>query len=541
MAVAVHHGLKPSSGGQRCRLQSFTHLDYTLTVLKNNNLAHSSNQASEPLFFQRCFSTPCLSLGAKVEEECDVNPRIEILGGSTASDVRALVVEVAIAIASGVNPIAVSGGLGGVYYMNSRNGRKVAIAKPVDEEPLAFNNPKGFGGLMLGQPGLKRSIRIGETGVRELAAYLLDHGGFSGVPPTALVKICNVPFHVNNTSAVPPSNYKIASLQRFVDHEFDAGEMGPTCFSVASVHKIGILDLRLLNLDRHSGNILAKKPASDAPVAGSVELVPIDHGLCLPEWIDDPFFEWLHWPQAAVPFSESECEYISSLDPFKDAELLRNELPSIKESSIRVLVLCTILLKSTAEAGLCLADIGEMMTRRFSGGEERCSVLEEICLQCKASLPGEMSGTEDKAGETSDETMQFEMETDIYPAGETAGFLGLQETLQGMLNPPKVMRLSSLQSLSGIPDSPLSSICEQDDESGDMGAELDDPKQAIMNRSVSFSVPQHMNEGEGISLGDMSEDEWGLFLESFEKLLPQVIEDTKCKGLKQRLGTSCEF
>ncbi|KAI9082052.1 hypothetical protein K1719_035977 [Acacia pycnantha] len=100
------------------------------------------------------------------------------------------------------------------------------------------------------------------------------------------------------------------------------------------------------------------------------ELVPIDHGFCLPEWMDDPYFEWLHWPQASIPFSESELEYISKLDPFRDAKLLRTELPLLRESSIRVLLVCTIFLKQAAAAGLCLADIGQMMTREFCEKEQ---------------------------------------------------------------------------------------------------------------------------------------------------------------------------
>ncbi|XP_038698063.1 phosphatidylinositol 4-kinase gamma 8-like [Tripterygium wilfordii] len=162
----------------------------------------------------------------------------------------------------------------------------------------------------------------------------------------------------------------IDSLQSFIGHDFDAGELGPSGFSAASVHRIGIFDARLLNLDCHAGNMLVKKhDQHENYCVGADELVPRDHGLCLPEWLDDPYLEWQHWPQASVPFSESELEYISNLDAFKDAELLRRELPSLRESSIRVLVLCTIFLKRAAAVGLCLSDIGEMMTREFCGGE----------------------------------------------------------------------------------------------------------------------------------------------------------------------------
>lgn len=404
MAVAIdqqHHGFKPFSRSQRCKLQSFGHLDYNNIPELNNNQTNPTFSHSFELAFQadnipRSFSTPCLPLTG---EDLNPHPRIEIVRGSGAP-VHALVVEVAIAMASGIQPIPLPSGLGGAYVFLNQNGNNIAVAKPVDEEPLALHNPKGLGGTqMLGQPGLKRSIRIGETGIRELAAYLLDHENFAGVPPTALVKFCHAKFSDTTTTV------KLASLQRFVGHGFDAGELGPSFFSVDSVHQIGILDIRLLNLDRHAGNMLVMKKHDNNNNSNYLngvtvtDLVPIDHGFCLPEWLDDPYFEWLHWPQASVPFSDSEIEYISKLDPFKDADILRTEVPSLRESSIRVLIVCTIFLKQAVAAGLCLADIGQMMTREFCGSEESPSELENICLQVKSHVSNNENNNKEESSE----------------------------------------------------------------------------------------------------------------------------------------------
>ncbi|XP_045793174.1 phosphatidylinositol 4-kinase gamma 8 [Trifolium pratense] len=392
MAVAIdqqHHGFKPFSRSQRCKLQSFGHLDYN-NILELNQTTILAFQADN---IHRSFSTPCLPLTG-VEDLNPPHPRIEIVRGSGAP-VHALVVEVAVAMASGIQPIPLPSGLGGAYVFHNQNGNNIAVAKPVDEEPFALNNPEGLQSTnhqMLGQPSLKRPIRIGETGIRELAAYLLDHGGFSGVPPTALVKFCHATFSDSSATV------KLASLQRFVGHGFDAGELGPSLFSVDSVHKIGILDIRLMNLDRHAGNMLVMKHDHNSFVNGNAaaDLVPIDHGFCLPEWLDDPYFEWLHWPQASIPFSESELEYISKLDPFKDADILRSEVPSLRESSIRVLIVCTVFLKQAAVAGLCLADIGQMMTREFCRGEESSSELENICLKLKTNINNENGKEQDE-------------------------------------------------------------------------------------------------------------------------------------------------
>jgi hypothetical protein len=146
---------------------------------------------------------------------------------------------------------------------------------------------------------------------------------------------------------------KLGSLQEFVYHIADTSDFGASRFRTRDVHAIGILDIRLFNTDRHAGNILVRQPqltgscrdlaaftgstrtlGSRAPsfltntaaaaVAGSeYELIPIDHGFCLPEALEAPYFEWLHWPQACLPFSEEELKYIARLDAADDIALLQ--------------------------------------------------------------------------------------------------------------------------------------------------------------------------------------------------------------------------
>ena len=91
-------------------------------------------------------------------------------------------------------------------------------------------------------------------------------------------------------------------------HDCDTSEMGASRFGARDVHRIGILDLRIWNTDRHAGNILVRRQrASSAGLSGlqmldssQLELVPIDHGFCLPESLEPPYFEWLHWPQVCL-------------------------------------------------------------------------------------------------------------------------------------------------------------------------------------------------------------------------------------------------
>lgn len=544
MAVVVdqHPGIKPPTRSQRCRLLSFTHLDFFAFEPSPTDLAYSLGKADLTASFHRSLSTPCLTLTSKVDEEFNESRKVELIGGKGVSKVRALVVEVAIALASGVDPVPISSGLGGAYFLHNRNGDNIAVAKPIDEEPLALNNPKGFTGRMLGQPGLKRSVRVGETGVRELAAYLLDHDGFAGVSPTALVKFSHVKFHVNDSSPISSSRHKIASLQRFVEHDSDAGDLSPSGFSVSSVHRIGILDIRLLNIDRHSGNILVGKYECDKHSLGAAELIPIDHGLCLPEWLDDPYFEWLHWPQASIPFSDAEMEYISNLNPFEDAQLLRTQLPRLGESSIRVLVVCTILLKRAACAGLCLGDIGEIMTRDGHGGEETMSVLEIICVRAKDAVfmltndldYGVIGG---EARQEKDFSMfQFDEEC---KEDDHRSMFNPSKVVQTRVGKPPLAPQAHSERLVNIlsSDVKLGSHVERDYQSS-VDSIMHETKPHHLVKSISFAAPGRKNEIEGISFGEMNEIEWEFFLEMFEKLLPEVFEERKSTGITQRVGSA---
>lgn len=366
-------------------------------------------------FIHRSLSTPCLSPTGRDIQQSDQSGPIEILGCSNHfSRVKQLVEEIVKAVRSGVVPIPINSGLGGAYYFKNCQGENIAIVKPTDEEPYAPNNPKGFVGKALGQPGFKRSVRVGETGFREVAAFLLDHDHFARVPSTALVKVTHSIFNVNDgvngyKHQQRDQVSKIASLQQFIPHDFDASDHGTSSFPVSAVHRIGILDIRILNTDRHAGNLLVRKLDGSGRF-GHVELVPIDHGLCLPESLEDPYFEWIHWPQASIPFSEDELEYIDGLDPFRDSDMLRRELPMIREASLRVLVICTVFLKEAATFGLFLSEMGEMMSREFQGHEEEPSELELICIKARNLLGEEFLSHEVKA-KVNDE-FQFDIDVE---------------------------------------------------------------------------------------------------------------------------------
>uniref|UniRef100_A0A2P2L7D2 1-phosphatidylinositol 4-kinase n=1 Tax=Rhizophora mucronata TaxID=61149 RepID=A0A2P2L7D2_RHIMU len=535
-------------------------------------------------YMHRSSSTPCLSPSGRDIQQRDQSGPIEILGQAKIfSRVKHLVKEIVKAIKLGVDPILVHSGLGGAYYFRNSRGESVAIVKPTDEEPFAPNNPKGFIGKALGRPGLKRSVRVGETGFREVAAYLLDYDHFANVPATALVKITHSIFNVNdgvsgNNSLKKKQVSKIASFQQFIPHDFDASDHGTSSFPVSAVHRIGILDIRIFNTDRHAGNLLVRK-LDGIGRFGQTALIPIDHGLCLPETLEDPYFEWIHWPQASIPFSDDELEYIAKLDPAKDCEMLRAELPMIREACLRILILCTVFLKEAAASGLCLAEIGEMMTREFRAGEEEPSELEVVCNEAKG-LIAEMETLSPRA-DLGDEDFLFLIDSD-EPEFDFATKMKIYcDNMVG----------ASFQNGSGPFNGhcPLSKLEESTEEEEESGGEdwqegctmLPSPGQlptmsklSMSLKNTALGVKNHeyqnfsgvkpensyfTNTSSGnrsandqlpastgfVKLADMNEEEWTLFLEKFQELLYPAFAKRKSVTLgqrqRQRLGTSCQF
>lgn len=561
-------------------------------VLKNDlsDVRNDSPLLLTRNLIHRSSSTPCLSPTGKDLQHRDRSGPIEILGcPSRCSVAKQLVKTVVKAIKNGVDPIPIHNGLGGAYYFRNCHGESVAIVKPTDEEPFAPNNPKGFIGKALGQPGLKKSVRVGETGFREVAAYLLDYNHFANVPPTVLVKITHSMFNVNEgvscNSSKPPHRKqnpisKIASFQQFIPHDYDASDHGTSSFPVAAVHRIGILDIRIFNTDRHAGNLLVRKHKNGlAKFGGQVELIPIDHGLCLPETLDDPYFEWIHWPQASIPFSNEELEYIANLDPVRDSDMLRMELPMIREACLRVLVLCTHFLKEAAAYGLCLAEIGDMMSRQFTGRDEEPSELELVCIEARRLI----SEREVFLPETDidEEQIQFDIDCEetepIMPRtpGYCYGIRGgssrnplskLDESLEDEeeeeyenKNEDYASRATAIsptdkRSFNALKLSfSLKSICLMDKTQRHYSGfpKRDNfigktnnggGREGLQGWSRSANE-QLTVSASFVNLADMGEEEWGAFLEKFLELLQTSFRGRKCRSAdqKKRLGTSCQF
>ncbi|PPD98117.1 hypothetical protein GOBAR_DD04859 [Gossypium barbadense] len=498
---------------------SLTFGDLTL----NNDLSAIRNDS--PLLLtrnamHRSSSTPCLSPAWKNLQPRDGSGLVEILGFSTHS--------------SGTTELE------GHYGCDQEWGENVAIVKPADEEPFAPNNPKGFVGKALGQP-VTHSIFNVNDGVNR--NKLQDKKVVS----------------------------KIASLQQFIPHDFDAGDHGTSSFPVDAIHRIGILDIRIFNTDWHAGNLLVRKLGGVGGFS-QFELIPIDHGLCLPESLEDPYFEWIHWPQASIPFSEDELEYIKNINPMLDSDMLRAELPMIREACLRVLVLCSIFLKEAAAFGLCLAEIGEMMSREFHALEEEPSELELVCIEAK-ELVMEINMPFFEADERDDE-FQFDIDckeaevnftpntTRDLPAkalirhwSETMNNLNFlaevdedieASEIQVDEEPVRARNAGSLEEDWFHTASRLSLSLKRINNLGPKGFHYHGQKPERTHTMDYSSRMRSANEQlltstSFVKFADMNEEEWNLFIVKVKKLLCPAFANRRSRtiGERQRLGTSC--
>mmetsp|Transcript_18859 Transcript_18859/g.30827 ORF Transcript_18859/g.30827 Transcript_18859/m.30827 type:complete len:514 (-) Transcript_18859:137-1678(-) len=372
---------------------------------------------------------------------------------------------------------------GGVYYIRS-NGKISAVFKPIDEEPgtPSCANSKGF--------VMRHGIPAGEGYVREVAAYLLDHNSFAGVPPTVVVSLqskqwwsrgsCSSSYSGSGVSTLSPSSTqtsstksdsttgeskcgspqqvsftsrfnrdisqkkvmrnrtmsfqerrpsclntteeiafdqevdsseasKLGSLQAYVSHHSSSEDIGFSLFSPEMVQRIGALDIRILNLDRHAGNILLQTVNEkkftrgrlqrtesyhhSEPRNSTLKLIPIDHGLCLPKITefraeldgdsnaDCVTLEWIRWPQAKQPFHPDVLAYISALDIEADVHLLETALEGLLgPEELLTFRVCTMLLQMAAAQGHNLFFIGSILQ---SG--------ELVEMVKKAQLPKDLS------------------------------------------------------------------------------------------------------------------------------------------------------
>jgi len=248
-------------------------------------------------------------------------------------------------------PHLIESGDGGAYLLRSETNQLLAIFKPFDEDPFSDRNPKSEENKTWKHSTHQR----GMSAHREVAAYLLDHQRKAGVPLTLLVRL---------KCSRWGSEGKIGSLQKYEKHDHDSWELGPSLYDVDEVQRIALLDMRIINSDRHGGNILVRKENCSDNKKSSLKLIPIDHGLCLPDQMlqgKDLWFEWMSWPQAKKPIDLNLQKYIFHIDLEKDANLLRDL--GLNEDIVENMLLCSAIVQQGVMKGFTPYRIAKIITK----------------------------------------------------------------------------------------------------------------------------------------------------------------------------------
>ncbi len=253
--------------------------------------------------------------------------------------------EAALALRDGVKPKRVSIGASGVYFLMDRLGRQIGVFKPAE---LEVNRPENSSSRILSSFKFTPETCY----QRERAVYLLDREHFASVPHTITVRLPRSGFQ-NDVLSEHLDPFVTGSFQVFIHETSHFEDVREKDFDPHEIHKIAILDIRILNADRHTENLLANTQQI---------LYPIDHGFCL---LDNAaqlkFYAWMEQPEAEAPWTAEELAYISRIDPDKDIATLRKKVSSITEETLLRCKIATLLLKKGASRGLTPFQIGDLM------------------------------------------------------------------------------------------------------------------------------------------------------------------------------------
>ena len=181
----------------------------------------------------------------------------------------------------------------------------------------------------------------------------------------------------------------MGSLQEFVESKGPIENYSSDLFSVDEIHKIAVLDLRLLNLDRNECNILVQEVRSPFTGQSALKLVPIDHGLTLPDSFQVSSYDlaWLSYSQAEEPFSERTLDYIKSLKVDEDIHFIEKHF-QVRPVCLRNMKISTLFLQQAALKGLTLAEIGSILCRPDHDDTEP-SLLEQLVQKAENEVETE--------------------------------------------------------------------------------------------------------------------------------------------------------
>lgn len=287
------------------------------------------------------------------------------------------------------------GGCGGSYTISQPQTTNIlALVKPCDEESFAPANPNGYVG-QLGSPSFRAGILSGEGGIRECVVSFLDEKteGLASVPRCTMVNLIHPQLSYVDDEVV----WKNASLHEYIDNHGTIGDFSASLFSVYDVQAIALLDIRTCNLDRTEGNILLKRHLGrveadfkSVTINNSIsryQLIPIDHGYCLPDSFDVSVHDviWYGMPQTLLPINESLKRRVLNVSVEED-EFEIGQLFYIRPECFRVYKIMNMLLTIAIQYEKTIHDIATIWLRKDIDEQSILEKAVELSLLETASV-----------------------------------------------------------------------------------------------------------------------------------------------------------
>jgi len=242
-----------------------------------------------------------------------------------------------------VRTVDVDEGQTGTVYALETGGEKVAIFKPLTGEHFE-----------------RRGVDVGTGALREECAYMIDRwaGCQAGVPTTSRTRIT-----INGEVTEGSVQAFVADAVGFAEDFGMPRDFERACAVVQqeAVEALALLDMRLFNMDRHTGNLLFLR--SEKPHG----LGLIDHGCCLPPWwmLSEAVFDaWLDWPQ----LQQAPSSFARELAGIAVEKLPRvisslRHLGLSEECVVTHRVCTTLIGVGVAELGVAIGSVATLMVR----------------------------------------------------------------------------------------------------------------------------------------------------------------------------------
>ena len=281
---------------------------------------------------------------------------------------------------AGVSSASLDHGQTGSVYVLEAGDHKIAVFKPVDGEK--FN---------------RKSLDVGSGAVREEAVYLVDRicGSQASVPVSSRATI-----EVDGNTMEGSVQAFLMEVKGWIEDFYippNDLERAQNFISQDVAEAVALLDMRVFNMDRHTGNLLVLK--EEKPHS----LGPIDHGCCLPPWwsLGEAIFEaWISWPHFKTKPSDSAKEIVERAYQRlpQTCKMLREA--GLEESAQITLRLCTSLLYiGLVKLGCSIRDLATLMLRDEDKEPQELSWLEERVMAAAGMAGAKCSLQETRRGD----------------------------------------------------------------------------------------------------------------------------------------------